>query len=243
VTLPRDSADRAAGNRRPPALEITSILLGVLVFCWGFLDWWGTPTGGGQNGYRLLDGYPPVSFALLAALLTALNLRADRTERTALLAIGASFVGLVFTVLSMVVKPTVLLFLEDFSSFGDSTQGLNLTVRIGLVLALITTVLQTGCLVLAWLRATGRIELAGVVGPRGGESRRGQDGPPEVPWTAPWTESVEPIVWEVPTPPPGTGPPTNGTPPAPPSYGSRSGPPMQPAAWDEWRDPYTPPDR
>ncbi len=68
---------RCAGirmSKRLPALEWVAVVLGVLTFMWGFLDWYGA-SDVGQNGYRLLDGYLPVGFALLAGLFALVNLR------------------------------------------------------------------------------------------------------------------------------------------------------------------------
>ncbi len=143
-------------RRRYSALEVSAALLGPLTFFFGFLDWWGDGISG-QNGYRLLDGYLPVGFALLAALFTAVNLRPPRTEAAALMGLGSAFLGVVFTVLAIAVKPTLLNFLEQFSSFGDSSQGVHLTVRVGLVLTMTATGVQFAFLLFAWLAATGRV--------------------------------------------------------------------------------------
>ena len=109
-------------SKRLPALEWVAVALGALTFVWGFLDWYGT-SDGGQNGYRLLDGYLPVGFALLAGLFAVVNLRADRTERTAWLAIGTSLFAVAFTIVAVTVKPTLILLLEGFSGLGRHGRG------------------------------------------------------------------------------------------------------------------------
>ncbi|HEY3713093.1 MAG TPA: DUF5336 domain-containing protein [Jatrophihabitantaceae bacterium] len=145
---------------RQPALEWAAVGLGGLTFVFGFLDWYGTDSGG-LNGYRLLDGYLPVGLALVASLLAMLNLRPDRTERTAWLAIGLSALAVLFTVVAMAVKPTFVVLIEGFSAL-DENGGVHLEIQVGLILTLVSAVLQLGCLVAAWLFATGRLAIGGV---------------------------------------------------------------------------------
>lgn len=140
-----------------PALEWAAILLGALTFIWGFLDWWGTG-GGGLNGYRLLSGDLPIALALVASLLAVVNLRPDRTERTAWLAIGISALAVLFTIVAMAVKPTFIQLIEGFAQLGGSG-SLSLSIQIGLILTLVSTVLQLACLVAAWLFASGRLAI------------------------------------------------------------------------------------
>lgn len=150
---------------RQPLLEWVAVLLGALTFVWGFLDWYGWPSGA-QNGYRLLDGYPPIGFALLAALFAGVNLSRSRTEHLAWLSIGTSFLAVVFTIVAMAVKPTFLSLLEALSSVGGESRA-HLSVQYGLILTLVTTILQLLCLVGGWLVASGRLALVtGGPGPR-----------------------------------------------------------------------------
>ena len=150
-------------SKRLPVLEWAAVVLGVLTFIWGFLDWYGA-SGVGQNGYRLLDGYLPVGFALLAGLFALVNLRPDRTERTAWLAIGTSLCAVAFTVVAVAVKPTLILLLEGFSGL-DGTDPVRLSIRVGLILTLVSTVLQLLCLLVAWVFASGRLVVSGRSGP------------------------------------------------------------------------------
>ena len=204
-------------SKRLPVLEWAAVVLGVLTFIWGFLDWYGA-SGVGQNGYRLLDGYLPVGFALLAGLFALVNLRPDRTERTAWLAIGTSLCAVAFTVVAVAVKPTLILLLEGFSGL-DGTDPVRLSIRVGLILTLVSTVLQLLCLLVAWVFASGRLVVSG---------RSGPAAPP----------SFGPTPYDEPQsfgPPPSYAPP-----PAPPSFGeapswSQSFGPPGPADHAEWR--------
>ena len=192
---------------------------------WGFLDWYGT-SDGGQNGYRLLDGYLPVGFALLAGLFAVVNLRADRTERTAWLAIGTSLFAVAFTIVAVTVKPTLILLLEGFSGLGG-TDAVRLSIRIGLILTLVTTILQLFCLVLAWLFASGRVVMSG------------RSGLPAAPISG-GPPSFEPQPSPPSFAPPPSPPSYGGAPSAPPSFGgapswSQSFAPPGPAGHAEWR--------
>jgi len=145
---------------RQPLLEWVAVGLGVLTFVFGFLDWYGTDSDG-LNGYRLLDGYLPVGLALIASLLALVNLRPDRTERTAWLAIGLSALAVLFTVVAMVVKPSFVLLIEGLTAL-DENGAVHVSIQVGLILTLVSAVLQLGCLVAAWLFATGRLAIGGV---------------------------------------------------------------------------------
>ncbi len=143
---------------RLPVLEWAAVLLGISTFAWGFLDWYGV-SGDGQNGYRLMDGYPPIGFALVATVLAVVNMRPDRTERTAWFAIGMSLLAVAFTVLAAVVKPTFIALVEALATI-DGDSNVHLTIKIGLILTLVSTALQLICLVVAWLFASGRVVTA-----------------------------------------------------------------------------------
>ncbi len=69
-----------------------------------------------------------------------------------------------FTIVAVTVKPTLILLLEGFSGL-DGTDAVRLSIRIGLILTLVTTILQLLCLVLAWLFASGRLVMSGRSGP------------------------------------------------------------------------------
>lgn len=203
-------------SKRLPALEWVAVALGALTFVWGFLDWYGT-SDGGQNGYRLLDGYLPVGFALLAGLFAVVNLRADRTERTAWLAIGTSLFAVAFTIVAVTVKPTLILLLEGFSGLAG-TDAVRLSIRIGLILTLVTTILQLLCLVLAWLFASGRVVMSG---------RSGLPAPP----ISGGPPSFEPL----------PAPPSFAPPPAPPSYGGAPSAPPSVGGAPSWSQSFAPP--
>ncbi len=108
--------------------------LGLLEFIWGFLDWFGP--GQGLAGY-FSAGTGAIALTLLAGLL-ALGETLEK-KSPSLLPSAAAAGGLLITFGVMVGTPD------------------GVDVEVGLILALITSLAQTGLLVFAWMSASGRI--------------------------------------------------------------------------------------
>lgn len=141
----------------PQQLELGAIGFGALALVWGFLGWWGAG-GDSLNGYRVTDGYVPIALILTASLVAALNLRpADRSERVALLAIGLSGLGVVFTIVAMTVKPALIQFVESLAA--GANVNLNISIQVGLILTLLSGLFQLAGLVGGWAVATDRLPI------------------------------------------------------------------------------------
>ena len=144
--------------------------LGALNFIWGFLDWISVGNGvGGDNGSAgyVTTGTAAIALGLFAGLLALAEVLEKRPP--SLLPSAAAITCLLLTFGIMVSLPD------------------GVSVEVGLILALISSIAQAGVLVFAWLSASGRI--AQRPSPPGGSSpptvrpaarRRGTDRRPEV---------------------------------------------------------------
>lgn len=111
--------------------------LGVLDFIWGFLDFYSASSGGdGASGYTV--GAAGIVALTVAAGLIAAG-EAFENKATSLLVVAVSVAGLLVT----------------FGSLIDTQDGVD--AGIGLILALITAILQVAVLVYLWLIASGKI--------------------------------------------------------------------------------------
>jgi hypothetical protein len=150
--------------------------LGVLDFIWGFLDW--TSVGNGLGGSAGIAGFATAGTgAIVATLLAGLLALAEGLEKKtpSMLPAAAAVAGLLVTFGIMVSTPD------------------GYDVAVGLILALITAIAQTGVLIFACLTASGRLA-----------QRPGQHSPGTPPGSGP---------------PPGYGPPPGGYGGPPPGYG------------------------
>lgn len=168
VAMPRDRAALVA---------YLAALLGVLSAVWGFLDWWGTGSAA-ANGYRLGEGYAVAGFPLAAGLVALRDVRLPRSAGTRLLAVGLSMIGSFFAIVALVVKPTVVELIQGLYAFEQGRGAPHLSAKIGLILALVTVLVQFVVLTIAWLTEIARLRVrAG--GPR--PSGVPQYGPAEQP--------------------------------------------------------------
>lgn len=157
--------------------------LGVLDFIWGFLDW--TSVGNGIGGSAGVAGFATAGTgAIVATLLAGLLALAEGLEKKSpsMLPTAAALAGLLVTFGIMVSTPD------------------GYDVEVGLILALITAIAQTGVLIFAWLTASGRLAQRPAqhgIGNHSGTGTQPGHGPP-----------------------PGYGPPPGGYGGPPPGYGS-----------------------
>jgi hypothetical protein len=114
--------------------------LGGLDFIWGFLDW--TSVGNGVGGSAGIAGFATSGTgAIVATLLAGLLALAEVIEKKSptMLPSAAAIAGVLVTFGVMVTTPD------------------GYDVSVGLILALITAILQAGVLIFAWLSASGRM--------------------------------------------------------------------------------------
>lgn len=145
---------------RPPASPIqrAAILaysagaLGILSFIWGFLDWFTQGRGdltSSASGYSIngAGSTAIVGISLIAGLLAAANAFEHKP---------VSLVPVVFGVSSLLLVFGVLIGKGGYDNGGGSS-GPDIGMGVGMVLTLITVLLQVGVLVIGWLLASGRI--------------------------------------------------------------------------------------
>lgn len=166
-----------ARSRMPAAQEPSSLIgyaagaLGVLSFIWGFLTWYSQHNGfagsEGVSGYSIAGGGAGAAIGLsIAAGLIAAGGVLER-KRPALLPAALALAALLVTIGAMI---------------GKGVPGSRIGSGVGLILELITTILQAAGLTYLWLREsdrvpTGRSRSAQPAWP-GGSSQYGQFAPP-----------------------------------------------------------------
>jgi hypothetical protein len=125
-------------SKRAALLGYIGAGLGVLMFIWGFLAWYGSASAD-LKGYALGSPAPVViGFSLFGSAVVAARLL-DRTTASWFIPIAAAVVALLL-------------------SFGLILgKGTGIDVGIGLTLGIVTALLQCAAFVLAWLQETGRI--------------------------------------------------------------------------------------
>src|SRR5882762_5347305 len=141
-----------------PLFDLIGAGLGVLAFVWGFLDWYKAKGGGdvnfptqfaktataaaassGVSGYKAYGvGTAAIGLSLLAALIAA-GVLIDKEHKPGLFPIAAAGASLLVT----------------FGLLVNKQEGTDL--GIGLILMLITALVQTGLFVTGWLQAQGKI--------------------------------------------------------------------------------------
>jgi hypothetical protein len=121
-----------------PVFDLIGILLGVLSIVWGFLDWYGS--SGGSFIYKgfATTGAGAVGLSVLAAASAALRLM-DRAASRSTVPTAAALAGLLVTAGLLIGKPS-----------GEQA-------KMGLILQLITALLQTVVFALGWLQARGTL--------------------------------------------------------------------------------------
>ena len=144
---PAQPSSRARGGARfaetPKSvlLERVGAGLGVLMFVWGFLPWYGLPATD-VNGYGFGSPAPVVIGLSLLASGVAAARALDQKSASPLVPLAAAAVAL----------------LVSFGLIVD--RGDNVSLNVGLILALVTTLLQTAAFALAWLHEIGRLGVA-----------------------------------------------------------------------------------
>jgi Family of unknown function (DUF5336) len=126
-----------------PLFDLIGAGLGVLAFIWGFLDWYGSSDGGGTatfKGYGQLSGSAgaAIGLSVLAGAVAATSLL-DRKAKGSLIPLAASAASLLVT----------------FGLLVGKEKGSD--IKIGLILMLITAIVQVGVFVAGWLQAEGKI--------------------------------------------------------------------------------------
>src|SRR5215831_15334741 len=126
-----------------PLFDLIGAGLGVLAFIWGFLDWYGSSDLGGTatfKGYGQLSGSAgaAIGLSVLAGAVAATSLL-DKKAKGSLIPLAAAAASLLVT----------------FGLLVGKESGSN--IKIGLILMLITAVLQVGVFVAGWLQAEGKI--------------------------------------------------------------------------------------
>jgi Family of unknown function (DUF5336) len=126
-----------------PLFDLIGAGLGVLAFVWGFLDWYG---GEGQLGNITIKGYSNATNGGAGAI--ALSIFAGAVAGSVLLDKKAkgSLIPLAASVASLLVTFGVIIGKED-----------GVSIKIGLILMLITAVAQVAVFAAGWLQAEGKI--------------------------------------------------------------------------------------
>jgi len=129
---------RVAETPKSVLLERVGAGLGVLMFVWGFLPWYGLAATD-VNGYGFGSPAPvAIGLSLLASGVAAARIL-DQKAASPLVPLAAAAVAL----------------LVSFGLIVD--RGDNVSLNVGLILAVVTTLLQTAAFALAWLHEIGRL--------------------------------------------------------------------------------------
>lgn len=208
-TTPMPAAPSRAANRDLPQLiGYAAGLLGVLSFIWGFLTWF-TQGGQGVAGYSVYGSGAGavIGLSIAAGAIAA----ADAVEKKK--------VGVIPPALALAAFLVSLGLL-----IGKSVPGVRIGVGVGLILALITTIVQAAALIYLWLLATGRMR-----SPQPRPAAGGWQGQQQDPYRA-GPSAPPPGQFPPQSPPGGYAPPAQPQYP-PPSYGQDypSRPPEPPA--------------
>jgi uncharacterized protein DUF5336 len=144
---PKASASPA---QRAALLSYGAGALGVLSFIWGFLKWITEGSGSDQVKFSAYAVESPavavIGFSLAAGLLAA-GLAWD-AKPPALAPVAFAVTSLLLAIGILIGKGSI-----DTGGAGSAKVG----IGIGLILELITVILQVAALVFGWLTATGRV--------------------------------------------------------------------------------------
>jgi hypothetical protein len=127
----------AATGSTAPVFDLIGIVLGVLSIVWGFLDWYGSSGNFTYKGFAT-TGAGAIGLSVLAAAAAAFALL-DREAKGTVVPAAASVAAVLVTAGLLVGKPS-----------GEDA-------KVGLILQLITALLQAVMFVLGWLQAKGKI--------------------------------------------------------------------------------------
>lgn len=165
----------ASPTQRATLLAYIAAGLGVLSFIWGFLTWFTEGEGDGKtsyHGYALATQGSALVGLSLAAGLVALALVLDKRGPSA--------------VPAAIAAAGVLVAVGQIAGHGmigvpSGSDGAHVGIGIGLILGLITVVVQLAALVLAWMMGTGRMPAPRQRQPQypqyGQQAYPGQQGP------------------------------------------------------------------
>ena len=201
---PQSSASPA---QRAAMLSYAAGGLGVLSFIWGFLKWITEGEGsdkGKLGGYAVQSPVVAVVGFSLAAGLLAAGLAWDNKPPT-LAPVAFSVTSLLLTIGILIGKGSV-----------EPSGGAKFGIGIGLILELITVILQAGVLIFGWMTASGRVPA--------NRAPAWPAQPQQQPYPGQQAQPGRPM-----QPPPGYGPPQTYGPPQPPPQAPQQGygPPPQ----------------
>jgi hypothetical protein len=143
---PAQSSTRARGGARAAETPTSLLLervgagLGVLMFVWGFLPWYGL-SATTVHGFGFGSPAPVVIGMSLLASGVAAARAVDQKSASSLVPLAAAAAAL----------------LVAFGLIVD--RGDNVALNVGLILALVTSLLQTAAFVLGWLYEIGRLRV------------------------------------------------------------------------------------
>lgn len=148
---PAPARPAASPEQRANLLGYVAGVLGVLSFVWGFLTWFTEGSGDHAptaTGYSIqgAGATAVIGVSLAAGLLAAV--RSYEKKDAALVPVALGVTALLLVIGVVIGKGGI----DDGS--GNS---IDVGMGIGLILELITVILQVGALVVAWLMATGKM--------------------------------------------------------------------------------------
>jgi hypothetical protein len=136
--------------QRPATLSYIAGGLGVLSFIWGFLTWYTEGSGPDRTSYGgyafIVNSAAIIGFSLAGGLLAL----AATVERR-----GPSLTPTVLATVSFLLVVGALIGKGNVDTAGGNSP--NAGIGIGLLLELITVILQVAVLAFAWMAATGRV--------------------------------------------------------------------------------------
>jgi hypothetical protein len=212
-------AGLAGPAQRAAMLHFVAGALGVLSFVWGFLTWFTEGSGGGSfhfAGYAFSSaGVAPIGLSILAGAIAVANTVDGKV---------ASFVPSATAIAALL---TVIGVAGGKANVGPGNAQIGMGV--GLILELITCVVQVAVLLIAWLAANGRLGVprppAHPGYPTGGAAGPGYPvagyGAPAAPYPSAYPSPANPPQSQPPQSQPPQGQPPQGQPPSgygPPSY-------------------------
>lgn len=122
-----------------PLFALIGAGLGVLAFIWGFLPWYSGISASDTKGYGVASpGAAAIGLSLLAGAVAATVLL-DKKAKDPLIPLAASVASLLVTLGMLVGKQS------------------EVKTKIGIILMLITAILQVAAFVAQWLQDTGKI--------------------------------------------------------------------------------------
>lgn len=194
----------AAAKATPPLFDLIGAGSGVVVFILGFLPWYGASADGASvnfPGFGLGSaGAAAIVMSLFAGLVGGAKLL-DPEAKPGFVPMGGAVAALLVTFGLMV----------DKGDFGKGVGTKGLSIKIGLILTLIVTLIQAGVFVYSWLQSSGKISARG--------------GAPASQWGAPQQFGQQQGYGQPQQPQQGYGQPQQQAPQSNPGYGQPPTPP------------------